>query len=163
MSSTRWPAAITPGEDTVVPLSRLTLQSRLDDLALVWRWVEALAAEHAVPADTQFAIHLCLEEALSNIIHHGYRGEPNHAITVDCTVDCAPGGAHELTFVVEDQAPPFDPLAPSAVEEAPVPASIDELRPGGQGIRLLKKFAGSLAYQRLAGGNRLTIRFATPR
>jgi anti-sigma regulatory factor (Ser/Thr protein kinase) len=49
------------------------------------------------------------------------------------------------------------------LEEAPVPASIDELRPGGQGIRLLKKFAGSLAYQRLDGANRLTIRFAIPR
>ncbi len=152
-----------PGEDTVEPASRLTLQSRLDDLALLWPWVEALATEHAIPADTQFAIRLCLEEALSNIIRHGYRGEPNHAITVDCMVDCTPGGAHELAFVVEDQAPPFDPLAPSALADAPVPASIDELRPGGRGIRLLRGFAGSLAYQRLAGGNRLTIRFAIPR
>ena len=150
-----------PGEDTVMPAPRLTLQSRLDDLALLWPWVEALAAEHAIPADTRFAIHLCLEEALSNIIRHGYRGEPNHAITVDCTVNCEPEGVHELAFLVEDQAPPFDPLA-LALEEAPIPASIDELRPGGRGIRLLRAFAGSLDYRRLAGGNRLTIRFAIP-
>ena len=32
-----------------------------------------------------------------------------------------------------------------------------------QGIRLMRKFAGSLAYQRLPGGNRLTIGFALPR
>jgi anti-sigma regulatory factor (Ser/Thr protein kinase) len=34
---------------------------------------------------------------------------------------------------------------------------------GGQGIRLMRKFAGSLAYQRLPGGNRLTMGFALPR
>jgi len=150
-----------PGEDTVMHAPRLTLQSRLDDLALVRPWVAALAAEHAIPEDTQFAIHLCLEEALSNVIRHGYRGEPNHAVTVDCTVSGAPDQAHELAFVVEDQAPPFDPTT-SPLEEPAVPASIDDLRPGGRGIRLLRGFAGSLAYQRLEGSNRLTIGFAMP-
>jgi anti-sigma regulatory factor (Ser/Thr protein kinase) len=152
-----------PREHTVKPATRLTLESRLDRLTLLRQWVDALAAEYAIPADTQFGIHLCLEEALSNIVGHGYGGQPNHAITVECTVDCAPGGVRELAFIVEDQAPPFDPLAPSTAEEAPAPRSIGELRPGGQGIRLLRKFAGSLAYQRLPGGNRLTIRFALPR
>ncbi|MGA9063277.1 MAG: ATP-binding protein [Terracidiphilus sp.] len=148
-----------PAESTFKPAPRLTLQSQLDDLALLWPWIEALAAAYAIPANTQFAIHLCLEEALSNIIRHGYRSEPNHSITVDC----GPAAAHDLIFTVEDQAPPFDPLAPSAVEQAPIPSSIDRLQPGGQGIRLLRKFAGSLAYQRLAGGNRLIIGFVLPR
>ena len=44
----------------------------------------------------------------------------------------------------------------------PAPTSIDQLQVGGQGIRLMRKFAGSLAYQRLPGGNRLTIGFALP-
>ena len=65
--------------------ARLTLTSRLADLALVRPWVDALAVEHALPQDTVFAIHLCLEEALSNIIRHGYGGEPNHAITIEIT------------------------------------------------------------------------------
>ncbi len=62
-------------------------------------------------------------------------------------------------FTLEDQAPPFDPLAPSAAEETPAPRPIDQLQLGGRGIPLMRKFAGSLAYQRLPGGNRLTIGF----
>jgi anti-sigma regulatory factor (Ser/Thr protein kinase) len=151
-----------PAEDTVTPVHRLTLRSRLGDLALLRPWVEALAGEHAIPPDTQFAIQLCLEEAVSNVVRHGYGGEPDHSIAVECTAERAHGGGPQIAFIVEDQAPPFDPLAPSAVEEAPVPATIEELSPGGQGIRLLRKFAGSLNYERLAGGNRLTIRFAIP-
>ncbi len=140
----------------------LMLRSRLEDLALLWPWVEALATEQAIPPDTQFAIQLCLEEAVSNVVRHGYGGEPGHSVTVECAVERTPGIGRELAFAVLDQAPPFDPLAPSAAEQAPAPAALEDLRPGGQGIRLLHKFAGSLDYERLAGGNRLTIRFAIP-
>ena len=143
-------------------MHRLTLRSRLGDLALLWPWVEAVCAEHAVPPETQFAIQLCLEEAVSNIVRHGYGGEPDHTITVDCTAKGTPGGGWQLAFIVEDQAPPFDPLALSLAELAPAPASLEELRPGGQGILLLHRFAGSLDYERLEGGNRLTLRFAIP-
>lgn len=133
---------------------RLTLKSQLEDLALVWPWVEALAVRYSVPADTQFAIQLCLEEALSNVIRHGYHGQPNHSIAIEC----APA-AGELVFTVEDQAPPFDPFAAAP---ATVPTSIQELEPGGQGIRLMRKFASRLDYQQLPDGNRLTLAFAIP-
>jgi anti-sigma regulatory factor (Ser/Thr protein kinase) len=149
-----------PRERTVKPEQRLTLQSQLHELARLWPWIEALAAEYAIPADTQFAIQLCLEEALSNIVRHGYRGQPDQPITVECTT---PAETRKLVFTVEDRAPAFDPLALSAVEEAPAPTLIDQLQEGGRGIRLMRKFAGSLAYQRLPGGNRLTIVFALPR
>jgi len=136
----------------------LTLDSRLSSLALVAPWLDALASEHAFPADLRFAIDLCLEEALSNVIRHGYRDQPNHAIALSFTSD----GKSSLSFVIEDNAPHFTP----AEQEAPQPihASIDTLQPGGQGIRLMRKFAGALAWQQLPNGNRLTITFpaATP-
>jgi len=141
-------------ETKTMPDLRLTLRSCLDDLTLLWSWVDALGAEYAIPADTHFAIHLCLEEALSNIIRHGHREDPGHLITVGCD-ESAP---NHLVFTIEDQAPPFNPLE-SADEPASVPSSIDDLVPGGRGIQLLRKFAGSLAYQRLPGSNRLSIGF----
>jgi serine/threonine-protein kinase RsbW len=141
--------------------SRLTLHGRLDDLALVWPWVESVAAAYAISAKTKFAIQLCLEEALSNIIRHGYNNRPNEALTVDCVLDGDhKGGNHELVLTIDDEAPAFDPLA---APEAENPSTIEELKPGGRGIRLMRKFAGSLAYQRLPSGNRLTLRFALPR
>jgi len=141
-------------ETNTMPDPRLTLRSCLDDLTLLWSWTDALAAEYAIPADTQFAIQLCLEEALSNIIRHGHGEDLGQSITVEC-LETDP---HNLVFTIEDQAPPFDPLA-SADKPAPVPSSIEDLTAGGRGIQLMRKFAGTLAYERLPGGNRLSIGF----
>jgi len=150
MSVTPSPAATMSQEDTVKPAPRLTLQSRLEDLPQVWQWVEELSAQYSIPAQTQFAIQLCLEEALSNIIRHGYGGEPIHTITVDCV----PAEAGKLLLRIEDQASPFDPLDSSLAEAPPLPSSIDGFPAGGQGIRFLHRFAGTLTYERIESGNR---------
>ena len=153
--------AMNPSIDPPPP-PLLTLQSQIEDLALVWPWAEALAARYAVPPDTQFAIHLCLEEALSNIVRHGYRDQSNQSIAVACTVERAPSGVAELVFTIDDHAPHFDPLTPSQVAPAPAPATLAELEPGGQGIRLIRKFASRIHYQQLPNGNRLTLAFPLP-
>ncbi len=158
MSATASLAETMPAENTVKPVPRLTLKSQLDDMAILWPWVEAIVAEYAIPPDTAFAIHLCLEEAISNIIRHGYSGQPGHTLTVDY----ASPNAHELVFTVEDQAPPFNHLDPSLIEELPAPVPEDFLRPGGRGILLMRRFASTIAYQSLAGGNRLIIGFVLP-
>ena len=162
MNTIAFPAETMPAEDTVKPVSRLTLKSQLEDMAALWPWVEAIVAEYAIPPDSAFGIHLCLEEAISNIIRHGYSGQPGHTLTVDY----ASPNAHELVFTIEDQAPPFNPLDHSLTEELPAPVAEDFLRPGGRGILLLRKFASSIAYQRLeignGDGNRLTIGFVLP-
>ena len=168
MPATPMPENWMTGPSPSSPEPRLTLKSQLEDLTLVRPWVEAIAARHSVPADTQFAIQLCLEEALSNIIRHGYQGQPNQSISIACTVECALAGvgnedAGELVFTVEDHARPFDPLAPLTPAPAPTCAvNSQELLPGGQGIRLMRKFASRLAWQQLPNGNRLTLAFAIP-
>ena len=158
MSSISFPVAVMPVEDTAKHVSRLTLKSQLDDMALLWPWVESLAVEYSIPADTVFGVHLCLEEAISNVIRHGYDGQPGNTLTVDC----ASPNAHEVVFTIEDQAPPFDPASGSLIEEQPVTSPMDYLRPGGRGILLMRKFSHSLKYERLAGGNRLAIGFSLP-
>jgi serine/threonine-protein kinase RsbW len=147
---------------------RLILKSQLEELALVLPWVEAITARYSVPAETQFAIELCLEEALSNIIRHGYRGQTNQEISITYIVERMPTSvenedAAELVFTIEDHAPFFDPLASSAAAAAPAPASFDDIPPGGQGIRLMRKFASRLAWRQLPDGNRLTLAFDLPR
>jgi len=158
MSTLFCPVAAMPAEDTAKHVSRLTLKSQLDDMALLWAWVESLAVEYSIPADTLFGVHLCLEEAISNVIRHGYNGQPGNTLTVDC----ASPNAHEIVFTIEDQAPPFDPVSGSITEDEPAASPMDYLRPGGRGILLMRKFSHTLKYERLAGGNRLTIGFALP-
>ena len=159
MSTIPCPVAAMPAKETDKPAPRLTLKSLLEDMGSLWPWVEALGAEYSIPADKLFGVHLCLEEAISNVIRHGYDGQPGNTLTVDCTLP----NAHEVVFTIEDQAPPFDPLAPEHIEVSVEPSPEDFLRPGGRGILLMRKFADTMAYERLAGGNRLTIGFALPR
>ena len=132
---------------------RLSLTSSLSDLERINPWIGELAGEYKIPGQTRFSIELCLEEVLSNIVRHGYRGEPGHTVTIDFAQ--AEGS---LAFIVTDHASPFEPMEPADV----VPESLDTITPGGQGIRLLYRFASSVEYRRLADGNQLTIRFDVP-
>jgi serine/threonine-protein kinase RsbW len=159
MSTLTFPVSAMPAEETVKPISQLTLKSRLEDMALLRPWVDSFAAEHGIPDDTLFGIHLCLEEAISNVIRHGYEGQSDQTLTVECALP----DTGEIVFVIEDQAPPFDPVSGSLIEDQPDPSPMDLLRPGGRGILLMRKFAHSLKYERVengkGGGNRLTIGF----
>jgi anti-sigma regulatory factor (Ser/Thr protein kinase) len=97
-------------------------------------------------------MNLCLEEALSNIIRHGYSGNPGHSIAVCFT---SPREGY-FVFDIEDEAPPFNPVASP---ELPAMRSLEENRIGGQGIRLLRQFADALEYHATPTGNRLSIGF----
>jgi len=149
---------MSPVESQDTPPSRLTLQYRLEDLALVSPWIEMLGIRHALPEQTQFSINLCLEEALSNVIRHGHGHDPSHAITVDFENN----GKGQLALIVEDHAEPFDPVVASAAKRDTASYTDDDLQPGGQGLRLLRSFSNALAYEKLQDGNRLTIGFALP-
>lgn len=133
---------------------RLELDSRLTELNRVQRWVELLADRLGLIDETRFAIQLCMEEVLANIILHGYREQPGHPIVIRSYVL-----AETVFFGVEDKAPPFNPLESSEYNNAAQPASLDSMQPGGNGIRLMRRFAGSIEFERLVDGNRLTIGF----
>jgi serine/threonine-protein kinase RsbW len=133
----------------------LTLDSKLSEITRVPPWLESLAALHAIPSRTQFAMDLCLEEVLSNIIRHGYGGESGHEIVI--RYQTHRNGL--FTFVVDDEAPLFNPLA---VPRPPVPRSLEDVSRGGQGIHLLKQSADAIEYEPRSSGNRLTISFIAP-
>jgi len=130
----------------------LVLDSDLAAMARLPEWVDSVAARHGLPEQTVFAARLCLEESVSNSIRHGYQGAPGSQVRI-----CFAGSTERgWVFTVEDDAPRFNPL-----EQPELPA----LRPdspeiGGQGIRLMKAFATSLAYEETATGNRLRIGLA---
>ena len=138
------------GNDTAG--ERLNLRSRMSELTHLYPWIERLASRHWIPANTQFAMNLCLEEAISNIIRHGYSGNPDHSIAIRFT---SPREDYFM-FVVEDEAPPFNPIESP---ELPPLSSLEEFAVGGQGIRLLRRFADALEYQATPAGNRLSIGF----
>jgi len=134
-------------------VDRLSLRGRLSEIAQVPTWIEHLALGYSIPGDVQSVINLCLEEVLSNVIRHGYGNDEGGAVVVNFTVprDCF------FLFVVEDDAPHFNPLDAS---ELPPLNSNDEARIGGQGIRFLRRFASILEYEATPNGNRLSMGFS---
>jgi serine/threonine-protein kinase RsbW len=132
------------------PQNRLQLDSRLSELSTVIPWAEALADRYGLPEETRYAVNLCLEEALANVVLHGYKDEPGHPIVVESFVS-----EGSLFFAVEDKTPPFAPVDPGDRS----PLDLDAMQPGGNGIHLIHRFAGSVAYEPLPDGNRLTIGF----
>jgi anti-sigma regulatory factor (Ser/Thr protein kinase) len=131
---------------------RIVLQSNLTDMERLSAWVDEIASKYRLAERVRFAVHLCLEEVVSNAIRHGYRNQDGHLVTIVCT---EPHPGH-CVFTVEDDATPFNPLAPPALPAiGPDPGQL-----GGQGIRLLRGFADTLEYEAKPGGNRLYIGFA---
>lgn len=134
----------------------LVIRAEIRELVRVRGWADVLAQRLALPQSTTFAIQLCFEEALSNIVRHGFASAPeeeacnkNVSLALETHNDA-------IVATIEDCGPAFNPL-----EIAPptAPTAISELPLGGRGIQLMRKFAQSLAYERRDGVNRLTLSF----
>ncbi len=139
------------------PADRIVIPAELSAMECLVPWVEAIAKSRSLDDQTHFAIHLCLEEAISNVIRHGYSGAAEGATV---TVDYAASPDGGLCFTVEDSAPPFNPLT---APEMPLLDADGEYPLGGRGIRLLRGFASSLDYEATPTGNRLRIGFVITR
>lgn len=122
------------------------------EISRIHRWIERLCVQYAIPENVQFAADLCLEEVLSNIFLHGYKQAGGVAL-----VRFATSRDGRFVFIVEDKAPHFNPLDQ---QELPALNPNHEMRVGGQGLRLLRKFTDELAYERLPAGNRVRMVFA---
>jgi len=134
---------------------RLVMDSQLSEMERLPVWVESIAATYGISENLKFAINLCLEEVVSNVIRHGYGNREGRLLTVHCT---APRPGY-LVFTVEDDAAPFNPLEVAAL---PTIGEQDQSQIGGQGIRLLRGFADTIEYEARPGGNRLQIGFSNP-
>lgn len=137
-------------------IDRLVLRGALAETSHLSAWVQSLGARYRVDDELQFAIHLCLEEVVSNIIRHGYAPDTAEPVTIEFSRP----REGQLVFTIEDFAPPFNPLL---APEMPLFDTAGEPAIGGRGIRLLRSFAHTLEHERTAAGNRLRIGFTNAR
>lgn len=130
--------------------SQFAMRAQLGEVARLGQWVDEQEAAHRLSVRTGYALRLCLEELITNIILHGHGGDCDAEIVA--TFSSHPGGGYEL--VVEDHARPFDPttaeLPPTF--DLPDPAHI-----GGQGLRLIRAFVSRWTHEQLSGGNRVRL------
>jgi len=129
---------------------RLVLRNDLAELQRLAGWIEGWA-QRGVSADVSFAVQLCLEEAVANVIM--YAGAKDSRLEIAVEVE---RNGTTLVARIEDNGRHFDP---TQVPPRSVASSLDEASVGDVGIHLIRSFASGMNYERLEGCNRLTLRF----
>jgi anti-sigma regulatory factor (Ser/Thr protein kinase) len=129
---------------------RLVLRNDVAELKRLAGWIEGFAGQGMSP-DVSFAVQLCLEEAVANIIMYGAAKDDRLEIAVELERN-----AGTLVARIEDNGRQFDPTrAPSPS----VATSLEEAKIGDLGIHLMRSFASGMDYERRDGRNRLTLQF----
>ncbi len=114
--------------------------------------MQQIGEAEGLDAHQIFALDLCLEEAVTNIVmHSGLQDRPDTLIAVTLV-----SGAPDLTFCLEDEGRPFDP---TKVAERPAPHSLEEAPTGGVGLPLMRKLTTAMRYERNRNRNRLFLQF----
>jgi anti-sigma regulatory factor (Ser/Thr protein kinase) len=113
-------------------------------------WVGSRCATDGLAEDVTFHLTLALEEAVVNVITHAFEGlPPPHSITVRLDITAA-----SVTAEIIDNGRFFDPTA-AADPDLSLP--LQERRPGGLGIHLMRNMMDRLHYRRSAGNNILRL------
>jgi serine/threonine-protein kinase RsbW len=132
---------------------RLVLHNDFAELQRLAAWIDGWA-QQALSSDLSFAVQLCLEEAVANVIMYGGGSRDR----VEIAVEVEDNGATLVARVV-DNGRPFDP---TDAPQPPMASSLVQARIGNLGIHLMRSFASSMQYERRDGCNQLTLRFSEP-
>jgi serine/threonine-protein kinase RsbW len=104
--------------------------------------------------DFLYELVLAVEEAVTNIILHGYEGKQG-VITIMIQLNIG-----SVEIILQDDAPPFDP---TGVPAPRLDLPLDERPLGGLGVYIMRKHSDVMTYQRTpAGLNELTLVKAYP-
>jgi serine/threonine-protein kinase RsbW len=129
---------------------RLLLHRDLAELQRLAVWIERWAMRD-LSASLSFAVQVCLEEAVANIIMYSTTTDDRLEIVVEVERE-----DQILVARIEDNGSAFDP---TRFQRPPVPASLAEAKVGNLGIHLMRSFASGMHYERRDSRNRLTMRF----
>jgi len=136
------------------PIACIALRAELDEISRLSVWIDALAAQMALDSHRLYAVQLCLEEVLANVILHARPASAAEALEI--VVRVATVGP-DLHVTVKDNARAFDPTRAVAPRS---PESLDETPIGGLGLKLVRRFSSRLAYNYQDGRNCIALEFA---
>ncbi len=109
----------------------LTIQSDFSNLATVADFITHAAADWEMDGRTTYNIQMAVDEAVTNVIEHAYRGQSDGSIQISCDVK-----GNEFIVEIQDFGTPFDP---KKVAKPQVKGPLSERTVGGLGIYFMKK------------------------
>jgi serine/threonine-protein kinase RsbW len=113
--------------------------------------VNRFLAEHGVPGQVEYKVHLVLEEILLNLIRHVSTGA-SESIRVQLVWE-----PHRLRLAIEEESEPFDPRTAAELKRD---QPLAEWGTGGMGLHLVRKLVDGLDYEHRDGCNRLQAEIA---
>jgi serine/threonine-protein kinase RsbW len=93
-------------------------------------------------------IQLAVEEVITNVIVHGYRGRGGE-IEITCRIS-----GDRAVIRIADTAPPFDPLSLAGPD---ISADVEDRKVGGLGVYLVRQVTDGISYRRENGKNILEL------
>ena len=127
----------------------VTVPADLERVADLRATVREMGAGCQAPPDCIGDLVQAVDEAATNVIRYGYKGEPG---SIEMTAELV---GDEIVITLEDEAPPFDP---TAVEGPDLSIPAHRRTPGGMGIHLMRLATDSMEHRaRPGGGNILTL------
>ncbi len=131
-----------------MPTKRFTCS--LNNLEGICDFVTNCANKAGLNESEVYAVQLAVDEASTNIIEHGYGQECPSRIDITC--EPVEGG---IKVVIFDDASPFDP---TSIPDPDLNVSLEEVKPRGLGIYLMRKMRDEVSYESsLDKGNTLTM------
>ena len=127
----------------------LNVKATIENISQVTGNIEDFLRRKGFTDETVFDVRLAVDEAITNVIQHGYDGKEG-LIQIRCEVSIK-----EIVLVVEDSAKPFNL---SSVEEPRLSDSLEKRQIGGLGVYLIKKKMDQVTHEFKNGKNILTMK-----
>ncbi len=129
---------------------RLSITSDISNLSRVAEFVALAARESGLDERTTYNVQMAVDEAVTNVIQHAYRGAEDGRIRISCERQ-----DDEFVVEVQDFGKPFDP---SKVPTPRVHGPLSRRSVGGLGVFFMKKLMDRVEFSRDATrGNRVRM------
>jgi serine/threonine-protein kinase RsbW len=135
----------------------LTIDSDLREVSILAVAVNAACQHLGLDKSTAGKAELCLVEAVTNVIRHAYKGDPDHSVVVTVS-----SSKQSLKIQISDTG---ETMPSNRIEQLihGTPPSPDEdehlgsLAEGGRGLQIMHDLMNSIAYTTTGKGNVLTM------
>jgi len=129
-------------------LVELSITSSTRSLPIVRGAVERMAKLEGFCDEDAHALTWAIDEALANVIKHGYDGRPDQPISITLRTVRAADGRGGIAVAVRDKGRQVDPGSIQGRD-------LDDIRPGGLGVHIIRTVMDEHCYSCCPDGGML--------
>jgi anti-sigma regulatory factor (Ser/Thr protein kinase) len=133
---------------------QVQIKNDLTEMSKLRKAVQEFCEQNQLTQDLQFALDLCLEELVTNVIKYGYDKPAEHRIQIELFLR-----EDLLVLEITDDGRPFDP---THIPEPNLDVPLEDRQIGGLGIHLVRNYVDFMEYKREGNQNITTLKKRLP-